>query len=178
MQWDWWQPAVLEKDRTDVCLVCHWKCNGLSLSFRKEITIITNSIVSSIAQALHYFNVQASQKFGSPKALSARENIHAPAVALRTRFWKTTEHYSKTMVCTCLHFIYTYLLSLKARKQMAFCIYKLRLNIALSFSYLEVGAGALDGTMKLLATSIENTIMPTNWVEDTLVNSWFPKHQT
>lgn len=45
---------------------------------------------------------------------------------------------------------------------MAFCIYKLRLNIALSFSYLEVGAGALDGTMKLLATSIENTIMPTN----------------
>lgn len=44
----------------------------------------------------------------------------------------------------------TYLLWLK--KRAVFCVYKVRLNsyIALSFRYLEVSKGSLDGTMKRL----------------------------
>lgn len=56
-------------------------------SFLKEMTIVINTVVSSVVLALHYLYVQASNKCGSiRKTSSTRENSHMPSAAVDTLF--------------------------------------------------------------------------------------------
>lgn len=98
---------------------------GALLSFGKEITIISNTFVSSVVLATYYFYMQPSGKFGSLRKFSGtRENIHMPAVSVDIMFSKTTQHHSKTIcahVCI-LFYLYTFI-GFEEQKTSCFCVF-------------------------------------------------------
>lgn len=83
--------------------------HGVSLSFLKELSIITNTSVLSVVLGAYYFYVHASNKFGSPrKAISTCEDIHNPAVTADAMFSKTGapfRNYVRTWLCPWYHLI-------------------------------------------------------------------------
>lgn len=76
----------------------HRRGRVASFSFEKEITVVTNSILSSIILALCCFYVQVSNLFGSLKESSSRlETFETPAAAVDAVFSMATEHAAETM---------------------------------------------------------------------------------
>lgn len=66
---------------------------GAPLSFLKDLTIVTTTLVSSIVLALYYFHVHGCHKFSSPrKASSLREVSEILAAVVGAVLSKTCYH--------------------------------------------------------------------------------------